>query len=78
MRVFDKLLETMTVETLADLGTKLINVNNRQLYYITSSGQMFDYEHYQEALNHEYRWLLQEIPQSETTDGGTLNNSEGD
>lgn len=70
MTIFEKLLENMTAETMAELGTRLVNVDNRQLYYMTSSGQMFAYTRYQEALNHEYQWLLQQLPEPEknTTD----------
>lgn len=66
MTVFENLMKNMTPETMAELGTKLVNVDNRQLYYLTSSGQMFAYTRYNEALNHEYRWLMQQMPGTET------------
>lgn len=65
MTVFENLMKNMTPETMAELGTKLVNVDNRQLYYLTSSGQMFAYTRYNEALNHEYQWLMQKMPGTE-------------
>ena len=77
MTVFEKLMENMTAETMAELGTRLVNVDNRQLYYMTSSGQMFAYTRYQEALNHEYQWLLQKLPEPEKADTEKASPKEG-
>ena len=67
MTVFEKIKEDMTIETLAEMGVRLVSVNNQQLYYLTSSGQMFAYSRYNEALNHEFQWLSQEMPQPQDT-----------
>lgn len=63
MTVFEKLKAEMTVETMVELGVKLVSVNNQQLYYLTSSGQLFAYTRYSDALNHEYQWLCQQLPE---------------
>ena len=62
MTVFERIRDNITIDAMAELGVKLISVNNKQLYYLTSSGQLFDYTRYGEALNHEYQWLAQELP----------------
>ena len=61
MTIYDRLMEQMTVETLAELGVKLVSINNNKLYYMTSSGQLFNYDNYIDALNHEYSWLQREV-----------------
>lgn len=63
MTVFEKIKAEMTIETMTELGVKLVSVNNQQLYYLTSSGQMFAYTRYSDALNHEYQWLSQHLPE---------------
>lgn len=58
MRTYEKIMQTMTPEVMAELGVKLINVDNRRLFYVTSSGQLYPIEHYNEAVAHEYNWLM--------------------
>lgn len=54
---YELIMENMTPERMAELGVKLVNVDNRQLFYLTSSGQLFNVNDYQMAVNHEYMWL---------------------
>ena len=58
MKNFEKIMSNMTPESMAELGVKLISVNNRDLYYMTSTGQLFYTADYQSALQHELRWLM--------------------
>lgn len=58
MKNYDKVMEAMCPELLAELGVKLVNVDNRRLFYMTSSGQLFSMDDYGSALQHEYNWLM--------------------
>lgn len=60
MTNFKKVIDNLTPEALAELGVRLINVNSRELYYMTSTGQLFHTNNYEAALQHEYRWLMQD------------------
>lgn len=55
---YDVVMKNMTPEAMAELGVKLVNVDNRQLFYLTSSGQLFNTNNYNGALQHEYNWLM--------------------
>ena len=72
-RNYDILMAQMTPERMAELGVKMVNVDNRRLFYMTSSGQLFTVEDYQAALQHEYNWLMysDEQPQPEAKDEAT-------
>ena len=58
MRNYDKMMQSMTPEGLAALNVKLVSVDNRRLYYMTSSGQLYTMDNYGAALNHEFNWLM--------------------
>ncbi len=58
MTNFEKNMNAMTPEIMAELGVKLVIINNRDLFYLTSSGQLFPTNDYQAALIHEYNWLI--------------------
>ena len=66
MRVYDKVIKNMTPEMLAEITTKLVTVNNEQLFYMTSSGQLFPPDKYSEAVKYEYDWLTSELPETES------------
>ena len=61
MTRFEKILKTMTLEELIDLNVKLITVNDHQLFWVTSSGQLFNYHDRESALSYEYAYLTQEM-----------------
>lgn len=58
MTNYEKLMQGMTIEQMAYNNVKLISVNNRELYYVTSSGQLFATGEYNKAVQHEYNWLV--------------------
>ena len=55
---YEIVMENMTPEIMAEYGVKLVNVDNRRLFYMTSSGQLFTPDAYMEALQFEYNWLV--------------------
>ena len=44
--VYQAVLATMTPEKLANLGVKLIYVNNMELFWLTSVGKLYDFNNY--------------------------------
>lgn len=57
MRNYDSIMNTMNERTMAELRVHLVTVNNSQLYYLTSSGQLFLTSEYEAAIQHELNWL---------------------
>ena len=57
-RNYDIMMKQMTPEQLAEKNVHLVTVNNRRLYYMTSSGQLFNNTDFDAALQHEYQWLM--------------------
>lgn len=45
MTKFEKFKNNLTIDSLAQLGVKLIVVNNETPYYITTSGQLYPMTH---------------------------------
>ena len=67
MTNYSKLLADMTPEKLAQLNVHMIIVNQSQPFYMTSTGQLFDFNHLADAVKYEYTWLTKEL-ESPTTD----------
>lgn len=61
MKLFEQHIKEMTLEKLVQLNVKLVNINNRKLFWVTSSGQLFSYEDYTSALQYEKLYLEQEV-----------------
>lgn len=57
-RNYDIMMKQMTPEQLAEKNVHLVTVDNRRLYYMTSSGQLFNNTDFDAALQHEYQWLM--------------------
>ena len=55
--VYQVLMARMTPEELTTLGVKLISVNNSELFWVTSIGQLYPFNDKQSALEAEYNWL---------------------
>lgn len=52
------MMEQMTPEALAEKNVHLVTVDNRRLFYMTSSGQLFNSNQFEAAVQHEYAWLM--------------------
>lgn len=57
MTNYDSLMKNMTPEMMAEMNVHLVTVDNRKLFYMTSSGQLFNNNDYQSAVQFEYNWL---------------------
>lgn len=58
--VYQAVMATMTPEKLANLGVKLIYVNDMELFWVTSVGKLYNFNAYKAALDAEYEWLMSE------------------
>ena len=56
--VYHLLMAKMTPEQLAGMGVKLIQVNGEELFWMTSVGQLYTFDHKKEAIVAEYTWLM--------------------
>lgn len=56
--VYEVVMASMTPQKLANLGVKLASVNNRELYWVTSVGQLYEFNAYDTAVQAEYNWLM--------------------
>lgn len=57
MKNYEKIMNEMTAEKLAELSVHLVTVDNKRLFYLTSPGQLFPIDKFQDAVNFELAWL---------------------
>lgn len=71
MTRFDNFIKGLSIEDFSKMVVKAVVVNNMDLYYLTSSGQLYPYNTngYNQALKHEIMFWSQEI----STDTGSAN-----
>ena len=71
MKNYDAIMQTMTPEKMAEMNVKLVTVNNTNLFYMTSSGQLFNTNQYNDAVVYEYNWLTNdpEVKDEEACEG---------
>lgn len=62
MTNYRRILSQMTPEKMANANVKVVIVNNSQPFYITSSGQLFNFDDFDSAVKYEYDWLNTVIP----------------
>lgn len=72
MTLYDKTMKEMTAEKFAMLNVKPAVMNGSEMFYVTTSGQLFPFtnEGLQNAVNYQFQILNQEIkePETEVTD----------
>ena len=56
--VYEVVMASMTPQKLANLGVKLVSINSRELYWVTSVGQLYEFNAYDQAVQAEYNWLM--------------------
>lgn len=77
MTNYEKVMKEMTVERMAEVNVKLVTVNSRNLFYMTSTGQLFLPEQYEAAVRYEYSWLMRDDdPITDPNDNASVNNEE--
>lgn len=58
------IMASMTPDQLAAMGVRLISINGNELWWVTSTGQLYAFGAQQQAIAAEYRWLLSELEQA--------------
>lgn len=68
MTVFEKTMKEMTAEKFAVVSVKPAVLNGTEMFYVTSSGQLFPFtqEGLQNAVNYQYQLLTQQVEESMT------------
>ena len=62
MTNYRRIMSQMTPEKMANANVKVVIVNNSQPFYVTSSGQLFNFDDFDSAVKYEYDWLNTVIP----------------
>lgn len=62
MTIYEKTIKEMTPEKFAVVSVKPAVLNGTEVFYVTSSGQLFPFnqEGLQSAVNYQYQLLMQE------------------
>lgn len=68
MTNFEKIMQEMNPETMANLRVKQIIVNNSEPFYVTSTGQLYSFDNLRSAVIAEYNWLISNIPEANKID----------
>lgn len=68
MTVFEKTMKEMTAEKFAVMSVKPAVLNGTEMFYVTSSGQLFPFtqEGLQNAVNYQYQLLTQQAEEPMT------------
>lgn len=67
MTIYEKVVDTMTPEKLARILVKAVVINNTEMYYMTSTGQLFPFNDLDSAIKYEYDHLMTQL--EEENDG---------
>ena len=70
MTLYEKTMKEMTVEKLALMNVKPAVMNGSEMFYVTTSGQLFPFtnEGLQNAVNYQFQIFNQKIKEPETED----------
>ena len=56
--IYQVKMAKMTPQEMTSMGVQLISVNNSELFWVTSVGQLYGFNNKQAALEAEYTWLM--------------------
>ena len=65
---YDIMMQEMTLEKLARKNVQLIIVNGQEPFYVTTTGQLFNFNDLKSAIEFEMRYLSMEVPQQRETE----------
>lgn len=63
---YDAMMKEMTIEKLAIKNVQLVIVNGQEPFYVTTTGQLFNFNDRKAAIEFEMRYLSMEVPQRQT------------
>lgn len=72
MTNFEKIMQEMNPETMANLRVKQIIVNNSEPFYVTSTGQLYTFDNLRGAVIAEYNWLISNTPEENKNDAEAI------
>ena len=64
---YDAMMKEMTIEKLAIKNVQLVIVNGQEPFYVTTTGQLFNFNDRKAAIEFEMRYLSMEVPQQAAT-----------
>lgn len=59
---YDVMMQEMTIEKLAIKNVQLVIVNGQEPFYVTTTGQLFNFNDRKSAIEFEMRYLSMEVP----------------
>ena len=65
---YDAMMKEMTIEKLAIKNVQLVIVNGQEPFYVTTTGQLFNFNDRKAAIEFEIRYLSMEVPQQTATE----------
>lgn len=68
---YDAMMKEMTIEKLAIKNVQLVIVNGQEPFYVTTTGQLFNFNDRKAAIEFEMRYLSMEVPQQTATEEPT-------
>lgn len=63
--IYESYISNLTIESFANIGVQLCNINNQKLFWVTLDGKLFDYTKRQEAYIYQLNQLQQTLPHTE-------------
>ena len=63
---YDAMMQEMTIEKLAIKNVQLVILNGQEPFYVTTTGQLFNFNDRKAAIEFEMRYLSMEVPQQQT------------
>lgn len=63
---YDAMMKEMTIEKLASKNVQLVILNGQEPFYVTTTGQLFNFNDRKAAIEFEMRYLSMEVPQQQT------------
>ena len=64
---YDAMMKEMTIEKLAIKNVQLVIVNGQEPFYVTTTGQLFNFNDRKAAIEFEMRFLSMAVPQQTVT-----------
>ncbi len=64
---YDAMMKEMTIEKLAIKNVQLVIVNGQEPFYVTTTGQLFNFNDRKAAIEFEMRYLSMEVPKQTAT-----------
>ena len=59
--IYEVVMANITIDKLADMGVRLIYVNNSDLFWVTSAGQLYAFNDRIHAVEAERNWLASSV-----------------